>query len=117
MRQQGFRWRADPKRPGVEIKRLGVFNEYGTSVSIWRLAPGTVIASETLDAPEVRCVLGGSTIYDGKLLDDKGCYYIPESLLTQPIESPEGAELLVVSLPMYARATWEKAQGRSQVAA
>ena len=37
--------------------------------------------------------------------------------LTQPIESPEGAELLVVSLPMYARATWEKAQGRSQVAA
>jgi mannose-6-phosphate isomerase-like protein (cupin superfamily) len=117
MRPQGFRWRPDPKRPGVEVKRLGVFNEYGTSVSIWRLAPGTVIAPEGLDAPEVRCVLNGSTVYDGKLMDEKACYYIPEGLRTQPIESSEGAQLLVVSLPMYAKATWEKAQGRAQVAA
>jgi hypothetical protein len=86
-------------------------------VSIWRLEPGTVIAPEVLAAPEVRCVLKGSTVYDGKLMDEKACYYIPEDRRTQPVESPGGAELLVISLPMYVRATWEAAQGIGQIAA
>jgi hypothetical protein len=117
IRPQGFQWRTDPKRPGVEVKRLGSFHEYGTAISIWRLAPGTTIAPEVLDAPEVRCVIAGATHYDGRLLDDKSTYYIPEGVRTQPIESPTGAEFLVFSLPMYARATWEKAHGRTLVAA
>jgi mannose-6-phosphate isomerase-like protein (cupin superfamily) len=110
IRPQGFRWRADPRRPGVEIKHLGTFNEYGTSVALWRIEPGAVIASETLDAPQVRCVVRGATTYGGKKLDDKACYYIPEGIGTEPLASPDGAELLVFSIPMYARATWEKAK-------
>ena len=47
------------------------------------------------------------------MLDNKACYYIPEGLTTSPIESPEGAELLVITVPMYARATWEKAKKES----
>ncbi|HEX2802011.1 MAG TPA: cupin domain-containing protein, partial [Phenylobacterium sp.] len=45
MRPQAFRWTPDPARPGVEIKRLGTFNEHGTSVALWRVAPGTLIPS------------------------------------------------------------------------
>jgi hypothetical protein len=52
--------------------------------------------------------LRGSTSYDGKELDTHGCYYIPEGLRTKPIESVNGAEFLVFSIPMYARAMWEQ---------
>jgi hypothetical protein len=110
MRPKGFRWMADPHRPGVEVKPLGAFNEYGTSAALWRIAPGTVIASEVLSAPQVRCVVTGGTIYEGRELDNKACYYIPEGVPTSPIESPGGAELLVITVPMYARATWDRAK-------
>jgi hypothetical protein len=110
MRPKGFRWMPDPQRPGVEVKHLAAFNEYGTSVALWRIAPGAVIAPEVLAAPQVRCVVTGSTVYEGRELDNKACYYIPEGLTTSPIESPEGAELLVITVPMYARNTWEKAK-------
>jgi hypothetical protein len=108
MRTEAFRWLPDLKRPGVEIKHLGSFTEFQTSAALWRLAPGTTIASEVLAAPEIRCVLRGSTSYDGKELDTHGCYYIPEGLRTKPIESVNGAEFLVFSIPMYARAMWEQ---------
>jgi hypothetical protein len=117
MRSQGFRWRADPRRPGVEIKSLGTFTEYGTSVALWRLAPGATLASEVLDAPELRCVLSGETTYAGKALGHLGCYYIPEGLRTEPISSAPGAELLVFTLPMYARALWEQVKAQAAVAA
>jgi mannose-6-phosphate isomerase-like protein (cupin superfamily) len=107
MRPKGFRWMPDAKRPGVQVKHLGAFNEYGTSVALWRIAPGTVMASEVLSAPQVRSVVSGSTFYEGRELGHLACYYIPESLPTSPIESPQGAELLVITVPMYVRATWE----------
>jgi hypothetical protein len=110
MRPKGFRWMPDAFRPGVEVKHLGAFNEYGTSCALWRIAPGTVIAPEVLAAPQVRCVIAGGTVYEGRVLDNKATYYIPEGLTTSPIESPEGAELLVITVPMYSRATWEKAR-------
>ncbi len=116
MRPQAFRWIADPKRPGVEVKHLGVFNEYRTGVALWRIAPGAVIPSEVLEAPQLRCVVKGETVYEGKVIDEKGCYYIPEGVATQPITSSNGAELLVYTLPMYAKATWEKAKQRRAAA-
>ena len=116
MRPRGFRWMPDPLRPGVEFKHLGTFNEYRTTAALWRIAPGTTIASEVLSAPQVRCVVSGGTIYEGRELDNKACYYIPEGVPTSPIESPHGAELLVITVPMYARATWEKAKGREAAA-
>jgi mannose-6-phosphate isomerase-like protein (cupin superfamily) len=110
MRPKGFRWIPDWRRPGVEVKYLGTFNEYRTSVALWRIEPGTVIAPEVLSAPQVRCVVSGGTVYEGRELDNKACYYIPEEVATSPIESPGGAELLVITVPMYARAAWEKAK-------
>ena len=85
MRPQAFRWLPDPKRQGVEIKPLGVFNEFRTGVALWRIAPGTTMPSEVLDAPELRCVISGETVYDGKVIDQRGRYYIPEGVATKPI--------------------------------
>ena len=72
-----------------------------------------------LAAPELRCVLRGDTVYDGKELDTNGCYYIPENIRTKPIKSVHGAEILVIAIPMYAQATWAQAQAqaRAEIAA
>jgi hypothetical protein len=53
-------------------------------------------------------VLRGETVYDGKVIDTKGRYYIPKGLTTEPMHSREGPELLVHTLPMYVRAIWQK---------
>jgi mannose-6-phosphate isomerase-like protein (cupin superfamily) len=110
MRPPAFGWIPDLTRPGVEIKHLGSFTEYETSISLWRLAPGTVIPGQVLAAPELRCVLRGDTVYDGKRLDINSCYYIPEGLHTKPIESVYGAEILAIAIPKYARANWAREQ-------
>jgi hypothetical protein len=115
MRPEAFQWTSVPARSGVEIKHLGSFTEFGTTVSLLRLAPGAVIPEEVLVAPELRCVLRGDTVYDGKELDTNGCYYIPENIRTKPIKSVHGAEILVIAIPMYAQATW--AQARAGIAA
>jgi len=119
MRPEAFHWTSVPARAGVEIKHLGSFTEFGTTVSLLRLAPGAVIPEEVLAAPELRCVLRGDTVYDGKELDTNGCYYIPENIRTKPIKSVHGAEILVIAIPMYAQATWTKvkAQARAEIAA
>jgi len=119
MRPEAFRWTSVPARSGVEIKHLGSFTEFGTTVSLLRLAPGAVIPEEVLAAPELRCVLRGDTVYDGKELDTNGCYYIPENIRTKPIKSVHGAEILVIAIPMYAQATWAQAQAqaRAEIAA
>jgi hypothetical protein len=61
-------------------------------------------------------VVSGGTSYEGRELDHLACYYIPEGLPTAPIESPHGAELLVITVPMYARATWESRKMQATVA-
>jgi len=58
----------------------------------------------TLSAPDVRFVLSGDTIYAGKELGIHSCYYIPDGEQTAALETRTGAEILVISLPMYVRA-------------
>jgi hypothetical protein len=110
MRPAAFGWIPDLKRPGVEVKHLGTFTEFETSISLWRLASNTVIPSQVLSAPELRCVLRGETVYDGKTLGVNSCYYIPEGLRTKPVESASGAEILVISIPKYAGDNWARQQ-------
>ena len=98
---------------GLMINRL---SEYRLGDVLAQMSMHSEIP-EVIDAPEVRCVIAGETHYEGRLLDDKSTYYIPEGVRTSPIESPKGAELLVFSLPMYAKAAWDKAHGRETVAA
>jgi hypothetical protein len=117
MKSASYRWVDDASRPGLRIKHLGTFTEYQTQVALWQLAPGTVLAPQTLSAPEVRFVLSGDTIYAGKELGTHSCYYIPDGEQTVALEARGGAELLVISLPMYVRAVWEQASNRKLVAA
>jgi mannose-6-phosphate isomerase-like protein (cupin superfamily) len=108
MKSAAFKWVPDTRRPEVEVKHLGTFNEYRTSLAEWRLQPGTLLMGERLEAPEFRFVLRGEVIYAGKELPQYSCLYIPGGVDTQPLESRGGTELLVIAVPMYVRETWER---------
>jgi mannose-6-phosphate isomerase-like protein (cupin superfamily) len=110
MKTGAFKWLPDPRREGVDVKYLGTFNEYRTSLAEWRLKPGTVLPGERLDAPEFRFILRGEVIYAGKELPAHSCLYIPDGVETEPLESRAGAELLLISVPMYVRAVWDRAR-------
>ncbi len=108
IKPEGFRWLPDPVRPGLEVRRLGTFNEYRTALSQWRLSPGTVIPGGTLEAPEFRFVLKGEVTFGGKTLSARGAAYIPAGIETGVMESRAGAEILVISIPMYTASLWRQ---------
>jgi hypothetical protein len=108
IKPEGFRWLPDPVSPGLEVRRLGTFNEYRTALSQWRLSPGAVIPGRTLAAPEFRFVLKGEAEFCGKMLSARGAAYIPEGIETGVLESRFGAEILVISVPMYAASLWRQ---------
>ena len=112
IKPEGFRWVADPNRPGLDIKRLGTFNEYCTSLAQWRLSSNTVLPGEKLAAPEFRFVLRGDVKYGGKQLPERSAICIPDGIETELFESRTGAEILVVDVPMYVASVWKHARER-----
>ena len=110
MKPDAFKWLPDALRRGLEIRSLGTFNEYRTSLAEWRLAPGAVLPPERVPAPEFRYVLKGEVVYGGKTLPARSVLYIPDGRLTEPLESRGGAELLVITVPMYVEAVWRQAR-------
>ncbi len=77
-------------------------------MSQWRLSPGAVIPGGTLAAPEFRFVLKGEVAFGGKMLSARSAAYIPEGIETGVLESRVGAEILVISVPMYAASLWRQ---------
>jgi hypothetical protein len=67
-----------------------------------------------LAAPQVRFIVSGEIIYDGRELPAHSCLYIPEHVATEHLETRQGAELLVMTLPMYVASVWQ--QGRTTAA-
>src|SRR5438270_2876654 len=68
MNPSAFRWLPDARRPGLREKHLGTFTEYRTSVALWSFVAGASLPSEVLAAPQIRFVVSGEIIYDGKEL-------------------------------------------------
>ncbi len=101
MKPDHFAWLPDPCRPGLEVKRLGSFTEYGTSATLLRFRPGATIESDSLVAPELRYVLTGALSYSGQEYPAGSCLYLQASQPIGPIASPDGAELYVLTLPMF----------------
>jgi len=110
IKPSGFRWVPDAHRPGLEVKRLGTFNEYCTGLAQLRLGPNTVLPGEKLAAPEFRFVLRGEVTFGGKQLSERSAIFIPDGVETGPMESRAGTEILVISVPMYVAPVWQHAR-------
>lgn len=110
---EACRWIPDRKLPGVDRKHLGTFAEMSTGMGLVRLAPGAKLPAWHQEDAEIRYLIEGSVVYDGKTwhggtTEDKGTYfYIPHDCDVKEIRSETGGTFLTISLPMIAEAEAE----------
>lgn len=102
MKSAHYAWLPDPRRRGVEVKTLGSFTEYQTTVALLRLAPGSRLDGEKLTAPQLRYVLSGTVEYSGQAYPAGSCFWVPAGTPSPPLDSSAGAELYAVTIPRYA---------------
>lgn len=108
MNVENFRWIAHRRRPGVEVKHLGSFSEYRSSVGFLRMMPGSSFETETHEDAEIRYLLEGTVEYGGKRWSTGTYFYIPPGATTQELRCSERATFFTIGLPMLvdlARAT------------
>ncbi len=102
MKSSHYKWLPDPRRRGVEVKTLGTFTKYQTTVALLRLVPGSRLDGEDLAAPQLRYVLTGTVQYGGQAYPAGSCFWVPAGAPSLPLDSTVGAELYAVTIPRYA---------------
>lgn len=102
MKSLHYEWLPDPGRRGVEVKTLGSFTEYQTTVALMRLAAGSRLDGENVAAPQLRYVLTGAVERGGQVYPAGSCFWVPAGALSLPLDSTAGAELFAVTIPRYA---------------
>jgi hypothetical protein len=102
MKSAHYEWLPDPGRRGVQVKTLGSFTEYQTTVALLRLAAGSRLDGQTLAAPQLRYVLSGAVEYGGQVYQPGSCFWLPAGASSLPLDSTAGAELYAVTIPRYA---------------
>jgi hypothetical protein len=111
-----YRFLPDRKRPGIEVKHMGTFNEMRTSVAMLRLAPGAELKGGEQDDTELRFLTEGAVTYGGKTWGEGTYMHIPAGATTQTMRSDKGATFFTITLPMVAElaAMRQATAGRAQ---
>jgi len=102
MLAKNYRFWPDRKRPGIEIKHLGTFSEARTGISFLRLMPGARIPAGLQEDAELRYLLEGSVLYDGKTWSQGTYMFMPNGAEVRDLRSEKGATFFVITLPMLA---------------
>jgi hypothetical protein len=87
-----------PAAPGVALKRLGLFNERGLGVALWRFDPGALLALQPAERRELLYVQHGSLepgLPEGSAID------VPCGDAPVLRAGPRGAQLVGFSLPLF----------------
>lgn len=116
MHSAAAQWIPDRKLPGVEHKHLGSFGVRRSGVRLTRLQPGATIPARVEEDAEIRYLVEGSIVYDGRTwlggeTADRGTYmWIQAAAEVGPITSPDGGTFFVIELPMLADIAGEQAR-------
>jgi len=113
MRPQGHPWIGDRAHHGVEHKRLGQFG--GSGIRLTRMLPGAVIPARRENDAEIRYLIEGTMIYDGKTWvggktqDEGTCMYVQAGVDVGDIRSETGGTFFIIELPIMADILADKA--------
>ena len=100
MNVENFNWIAHRRRPGVEIKHLGSFCEYRSSMGFLRMAPGAYFERETHEDAEIRYLIEGSVDYNGRRWGKDTYFFIPPGATTETLRCSDRATFFTIGLPM-----------------
>jgi ChrR Cupin-like domain len=104
-----YRFVPDRKRPGVEIKHLGTFNELRTGIGFLRLRPGAQLPAGEQEDAEIRFLLEGAVSFGGKSWGEGTYFYLPNGAHAEAVSTEQGATFFTISLPMIAEIAAERA--------
>ena len=115
MQPQFYSWIPDRKRPGIETKHLGTFNEMRTGIGFFRLLPGATLAAGKQKEAEIRYIVEGACRYGGKEWGEGTYLYLPPGAAVDAFDSDRGATFFYISLPLvneFAARQRDKEQAR-----
>ena len=84
--------------PGVEVKRLGFFNDRGPAVQLLRLEPGASTPAGRTGSFMIRWIYEGDVEYAGERLPAVSNLYYPPDAPYEGLSSSSGATVLSVEL-------------------
>jgi hypothetical protein len=102
MLAKNYRFWPDRRRPGIEIKHLGSFSEARTGIGFLRLTGGAEIKGGEQEDAELRYLLQGSVVYDGRTFGEGTYMFLPNGAPVKDLRSENGATFFVITLPMLA---------------
>jgi len=117
MRSEAVKWTSDRRLHGVEHKHLGRFGGR-SGVRLTRILPGSKIPRRIEEDAEIRYLIEGSIVYDGKTWEggktaDRGTYmWIQAGAEVQEITSETGGVFFVIELPLLADIAAEQSRAR-----
>jgi hypothetical protein len=88
---------------GVEVKRLGLFNERGLGVALWRLAPMASVSLPKASRRELMYVRAGQVTVAGRELPAGSAVEVLGGEPLHLLANGSGAELVGFSLPVFER--------------
>jgi hypothetical protein len=100
MNVENFSWIPHRRRPGVEVKHLGTFSEYRSSVGFLRMESGSSFDAELHEDAEIRYLLEGSVHYGGRQWLTNTYFYIPPGARTEELKCQHDAVFFTIGLPM-----------------
>ena len=116
MHAENAQWIPDRKLAGVEHKPLGSFGVRRSGVRLTRLAAGATIPAGVQEDAEIRYVIDGTIVYDGKTwyggkTRDAGTYmWIQPGAEVGAITTTTGATFFIIELPFVADIAGEQAR-------
>jgi hypothetical protein len=98
MHSNNHNWVHLEDRPGVSVKHLGYFNDVGPNIKLLKLDPGAIVPMNQVEFQQVRFVLEGAIVYEGRKYDAVSSMYFPANQTYPAIASESGAVLFIVQI-------------------
>ena len=120
MHGHNAQWVADRHVAGVEHKPLGTFGVRRSGLRFTRILPGHAIPARVEPDAEIRYLIDGSIVYDGRTwlggeTADRGtCMWVQAGAAVDEIASPEGGTFFVIELPLLADIAAEQARAAAR---
>ena len=111
MNVENFGWVPHRRRDGIDVKHLGSFGEYRSSIGFLRMERGSSFLAGQHEDAEIRYLLQGAVEYGGKTWGANTYFYTPPGASTEELRCKDSATFFTIGLPMLADLALQASRG------
>jgi hypothetical protein len=98
MHSQEYSYEPLEGAPGVQVKHLGYFNEFGPNIKLVSMDAGASTPAGQAEFEQLRLLIEGDISYAGKQYAAVSCMYLPAGIPYPKTSTQKGATLFVVQV-------------------